>query len=478
MGTYGEDLIDFPGLESITDDFLTLLGRSTPRHHVLIRGPRGVGKTYYLEVFKKHYEYKNEDITHLNCATIPPDLASSELFGYVKGTFTGADADKSGLIETAARSKSKVLILEELNSLASEDQAKLLVFVETFSFYRVGGRKPEKAEVRIVATMNFEPESSQMREDLLDRFRVVVDVPPLHSRRQDILYYMGCKYPDLILECEELFAIFGYHWPGNIRELEKVLWERQFVIPAIRKKIPSYRIFSERCKEISKTLKSLGLSNLRYDKIDKSCFGGLLTYKGVYSVQFQKYVSDFVVKVSLGTERDRRLEILMLKGDSLEVSHRVHCGIIRTYFMLIYGRAVIDDSRPIYEHEPFSEEAMAEIKLCSLIKFQLRPEQDLSGEYPFYKIIREDLKVLLTVSMMACRKKINKNINNIEDVSSGLVADFLLGSNERFREVLEEMLSQGKQKNIAIALGVSTQLVNKWSNLIHNRLPLSGNEKL
>lgn len=210
-----------PGLEAATDRFKQLLAKSAPNNHILIRGPRGSGKSYFAQVFQK---YTGKGLLTINCANLPATLLASELFGHVKGAFTGADKDKEGLI-AAAKEEGKALLLEELNSIDAAGQAHLLMFMETGEYRKVGSIKAERADCRIIATMNYETDRAGNRLDLMDRFKITVDVPPLHKRRYDILDYIKSRYPDAKLSDLELLGLFAYNWPGNVRELEKIMFE-------------------------------------------------------------------------------------------------------------------------------------------------------------------------------------------------------------------------------------------------------------
>ncbi|BDD88852.1 hypothetical protein DPPLL_32170 [Desulfofustis limnaeus] len=212
-----------PGLHGCIRRFRSLLKVSGKFDHILIRGPRGCGKSYFLKEFIEENGLPGE-VAHINCATIHPATAESELFGHVQGAFTDAHKEVVGHIKSAE--KHGVLLLEEINSLPLEIQAKLLVFMETLTYYPMGSRKKETAEVRIVATANTEP-AQGIRFDVEDRFKITIDVPPLYLRRNDIFYYVGLRYPDMGFDIYDLFRLYNRHWPGNFRELERVLFERK-----------------------------------------------------------------------------------------------------------------------------------------------------------------------------------------------------------------------------------------------------------
>ncbi|MFO7761878.1 MAG: sigma 54-interacting transcriptional regulator, partial [Desulfobia sp.] len=204
-----------PGLERHCKRFIAHL-RAAKHDPVLISGPRGVGKSLFLKLAEAEIQKESvKKIVTINCAHYQDtDIARSELFGHVRGAYTGADKDKIGHIEEA---NGGILILEEVGALSKGVQAKLLTFIESGSFYKVGASKESEADVQIIAATN---DQAAFRADFKDRF-FEFKVPPLHARRGDILYYLGWFFPDLITELtsDEVMALLSYHWPGNIREL-------------------------------------------------------------------------------------------------------------------------------------------------------------------------------------------------------------------------------------------------------------------
>jgi DNA-binding NtrC family response regulator len=173
----------------------------------------------------------------INCGAIPESTVESELFGHEKGAFTGAETSRPGKFELATDG---TLFLDEVGEVPLSTQVKLLRALEQQSFYRVGGEKPVKVDVRIVAATNSDLAEKErlgtFRSDLLFRLKVfVIQVPPLRERTDDI--------PDLIrffldrfsgdqvyrLSSKGLDRAMAYHWPGNVRELCNVL-EREVIL--------------------------------------------------------------------------------------------------------------------------------------------------------------------------------------------------------------------------------------------------------
>jgi len=157
--------------------------------NVFISGPTGVGKEIVAEIIHRMGPRAGAPLVKVNCAAIPETLLESELFGYEKGAFTGAVKEgKSGLIEAANKGS---LFLDEINSLPMQLQAKLLRFLQSKEFYKLGGTKTQRVDVRIIASTNQNLQekmrTGQFREDFFYRLNVLpIKVPPLRERLEDI----------------------------------------------------------------------------------------------------------------------------------------------------------------------------------------------------------------------------------------------------------------------------------------------------
>ena len=280
--------IEFRGISQEVRRFNKLLEISKPQEHILIKGPRGAGKSYFINLFTKHYPEQNKPY-QVNCAAIHPTLMASELFGHVKGAFTGATKDQIGIIETAEKNK-QPLLLEEFNSLAREHQAQILVFMETGNFLPVGGRKLKNAKVRIIATMNYE-EDTTTRLDILDRFKIIIEVPPLHKRRNDIFTFIAKSYNDIKLTTVELLALYSYNWPGNIRELDQVLYEMKAGLGiGINKLFPFYEFIE---KIYILFIKS-GLKDEDISNINDRLFCGIIPFNHIIADNNEKYITEYI----------------------------------------------------------------------------------------------------------------------------------------------------------------------------------------
>jgi transcriptional regulator with PAS, ATPase and Fis domain len=202
---------------------------------VLIVGETGVGKEVVARAIHKEGRRRAHKFVAINCAGLPDSLLESELFGHVRGSFTGAYRDKLGLAALADRG---TLLLDELGEMSPRMQGILLRFVETLEIHRLGSDRIDgKVDVRIIAATNRNLleriASGDFREDLYYRLNVIhVVVPPLRERGTDILllfnHYLahycqvhGCDVPEILPAAEPI--LMEYPWPGNVRELKNIV---------------------------------------------------------------------------------------------------------------------------------------------------------------------------------------------------------------------------------------------------------------
>ena len=198
---------------------------------VLIRGESGTGKELIAQSVHTNSTRSNEPFIAINVAAIPHELLESELFGHEKGSFTGAQSQRIGRFEQALGG---TLFLDEIGDMHPELQTRLLRVLSSHEFYRVGGQKPIKSDVRIIAATNQNIEelikTGQFREDLYHRLNVFrIELPPLRKRKEDIpalVKYFLKKSADEIkserkdIEENAMDILNEYNWPGNIRQLE------------------------------------------------------------------------------------------------------------------------------------------------------------------------------------------------------------------------------------------------------------------
>ncbi|MBI5827624.1 MAG: sigma 54-interacting transcriptional regulator, partial [Deltaproteobacteria bacterium] len=196
-------------------------------------GESGTGKELVARAIHSNSVRKDKPFIPINCGAIPENLMESELFGYEKGAFTGAHAQKKGRIELA---DGGTLFLDEVGELPLQLQVKLLRFLQDFRLNRVGGRQTIDVDVRVIAATNRDIKrllsEGRFREDLFYRLAVVsIDLPPLRKRVDDVVLIAkafvkmhtkdGAKPKTLSLEAIE--ALNAYGWPGNVRELENCI---------------------------------------------------------------------------------------------------------------------------------------------------------------------------------------------------------------------------------------------------------------
>jgi two-component system response regulator PilR (NtrC family) len=202
--------------------------------NVVIRGESGVGKELVARAIVQTGERHDQPYICLNCSALPETLIESELFGYEKGAFTGADTAKPGMIEAA---HSGTLFLDEITTLNHGLQSKLLRVLQDRMVQRLGGRTAKKIDFRLITATNDDLEAmvrmGRFREDLYYRINVVpIMVPPLRDREGDIpllvehflrLYCTSNKKPVKQLQPDVMEILEAYSWPGNVRELENVV---------------------------------------------------------------------------------------------------------------------------------------------------------------------------------------------------------------------------------------------------------------
>lgn len=202
---------------------------------ILLLGESGSGKDYLARFIHDHSRRANGPFFAINCAAVAPELAESELFGHEPGAFTGARGRKRGLLELA---EGGTLLLNEVGELSKPMQAKLLTFLDTRSFTRVGGETHIPVNARLIAATNRELEKEvaqgRFRSDLFYRLNVLsIRIPPLRERIEDLPFLVREILAHLAqemvfhelpgVEDDALRALAAYHWPGNVRELRNVL---------------------------------------------------------------------------------------------------------------------------------------------------------------------------------------------------------------------------------------------------------------
>jgi DNA-binding NtrC family response regulator len=207
---------------------------------ILIEGESGTGKELVAKAVHHLSPRAEAPFVTVNSGSMPPDLLESNLFGHVRGAFTGAIAHKKGLFEAA---DGGTLFFDEIGTVSLETQAKLLRVIQEREFMRVGSTETQKVDVRIVAATNVDLKTlvteGRFREDLFYRLCVIrISVPPLRDRKEDIpllaehflrVYAAENGKAAARIDPEAMRALYGYNWPGNVRELENAI-ERAVVL--------------------------------------------------------------------------------------------------------------------------------------------------------------------------------------------------------------------------------------------------------
>jgi transcriptional regulator with GAF, ATPase, and Fis domain len=200
---------------------------------VLLCGESGVGKDMIARAIHQHSPRKDRPFVKINCTAIPENLMESELFGYEKGAFTGANVSKPGKFEQANMGS---VFLDEIGDVPAAMQVKLLRVLQDREFERLGSNKTMHTDVRVIAATNVDLraalEQGTFREDLYYRLNVVpINIPPLRERKEDIPYlaeHFAHKFGGELSE-GAIVRLVNHPWPGNVRELENVL-ERSILL--------------------------------------------------------------------------------------------------------------------------------------------------------------------------------------------------------------------------------------------------------
>ena len=230
---------------SMRQVFDLIIQAAPSRSTILIQGESGTGKELIARAIHTHSARSERSFVTVNSGSLPPDLLESNLFGHVKGAFTGAVYPKKGLFEIADRGS---IFFDEIGNIPLETQPKLLRVIQEREFMRLGGVETLKVDVRIIAATNIDlrqmMEDGGFREDLYYRLHVItIRLPPLRERKDDIpllVQHFLQKYgeengkPALELAPDALDLLVDYDWPGNVRELENVIERAAVLTPGSR----------------------------------------------------------------------------------------------------------------------------------------------------------------------------------------------------------------------------------------------------
>jgi two-component system response regulator PilR (NtrC family) len=220
--------------EAMLDVFKMIETVARTNSTILLTGESGTGKGLVAQAIHFHSLRRDKPMVSLNCGALPETLLESELFGHMRGAFTGAEQNKKGLLELAERG---TVFLDEIGETSAVMQVKLLRVLQERRFRRVGGLEELTADIRVIAATNQDLTKAvaegRFREDLYYRINVIpIALPPLRERREDIpllAEHFLAKYSEQMgkplsgISREALEMLTAYDWPGNIRELENVL---------------------------------------------------------------------------------------------------------------------------------------------------------------------------------------------------------------------------------------------------------------
>jgi len=263
----------------IRETFRIMRHAASSESSVLVTGESGTGKELVARAIHSNSVRARKKFVTVNCGAIPEGLIESELFGHVKGSFTGAVADKKGLVEEADKG---TLFLDEIGELAPQLQVKLLRILQEGEFTRIGDTLPRHVNVRVIAATNRDLKKSivdkMFREDLFYRLNVIpIELPPLRRRAEDIPLlanhfvekHKGKAAEKNItgLAKDALQALMNYHFPGNVRELENSI---EYAIaftsgPAIqREELPKYILEEKKLNEEARKIPLMPLKDAKH----------------------------------------------------------------------------------------------------------------------------------------------------------------------------------------------------------------------
>lgn len=304
------------------------IGRLARSHiTVLINGESGTGKELVAKALHRHSPRAKKPFIALNMAAIPKDLMESELFGHEKGSFTGAQARRSGRFEQA---NGGTLFLDEIGDMPAELQTRLLRVLSDGEFYPVGGHTAVKVDVRIIAAthqnLEFLVEQGRFREDLFHRLNVIrIHIPPLRERKQDIplllrhfltqaAQELNAEVKLLTPEAEDFLSTL--EWPGNVRQLENSC--RWLTVMASGREIhlhdlPPELLTNIQEKDRSETDWESSLRNWIDQQLIKRAQSGASSHNDV-AKQTIPIVESILIKAALGFTRGRRHEAALLLG--------------------------------------------------------------------------------------------------------------------------------------------------------------------
>ena len=302
-------------------DMLKSVAKS--KSSILIQGESGTGKELFARYVYRHGNRREMPFVAVNCAAIPGQLLESEMFGFEKGSFTGAGVKKIGKFELA---NGGTLLLDEISEMDIQLQAKLLRVIQESEVDRIGGKMPIPIDVRIIATTNADLHNSILhktfRSDLYYRLNVIpVVIPPLRERNSDVVllaehfirkYSQVNEKKEQLLSDEARASLKAYSWPGNVRELENII-ERAVLICNETTITPQY-LFSEKddngsTNELVSTNDQLKLNHKEVEEDDKNVtlhdMERIMIFDTLNKVDWNKTKASKILGISVRTMRNK-----------------------------------------------------------------------------------------------------------------------------------------------------------------------------
>ena len=302
-------------------DMLKSVAKS--KSSILIQGESGTGKELFARYVYRHGNRREMPFVAVNCAAIPGQLLESEMFGFEKGSFTGAAVKKIGKFELA---NGGTLLLDEISEMDIQLQAKLLRVIQESEVDRIGGKMPIPIDVRIIATTNADLQNSILhktfRSDLYYRLNVIpVVIPPLRERSLDVIllaehfirkYSQVNEKKEQLLSDEAKASLKAYSWPGNVRELENII-ERAVLICNETTITPQY-LFLEKAnngsaKEIVSTNDQLKFNHKEVEEDDKNVtlhdMEKSMIFDTLNKVDWNKTKASKILGISVRTMRNK-----------------------------------------------------------------------------------------------------------------------------------------------------------------------------
>lgn len=239
-GARKEETYRFVGSSSVMVEIYKQVARvADTTVSVLIEGESGTGKELAARALHQLSSRRMKPFMAVHCGAIPDNLLESELYGYEKGAFTGADHQHLGLLEQCTGG---TVFLDEITEMSPALQGKLLRFMQNGEVRHIGGHEVRLVDVRVVAAANRkideETQKGAFRADLLHRFVIRISLPPLREHREDLPQLVEATlrklgYPSLSLSQKAMELLMAYDWPGNVRELENVLQQTILLSPTV-----------------------------------------------------------------------------------------------------------------------------------------------------------------------------------------------------------------------------------------------------